>query len=108
MPDRHGVTRNVLVSSQKPDELVRRLALELPAGEGRGKEGLLQTIRDVLENSVNTWDQGFMIKHRGYLGGHGADVGLTTLHAIPERHGFLRRLFAFHNHAPDFFRKLRF
>ena len=30
------------------------------------------------------------------------------LHAIPERHGLLRRLFAFHNHAPDFFRKLRF
>ncbi|KAK0749844.1 pyridoxal phosphate-dependent transferase [Schizothecium vesticola] len=57
----HG-TRSVLVSSQKPDELVRRLALELPAGEGRGEDGLLQTIRDILENSVNTWDQGFMDK----------------------------------------------
>lgn len=54
--------RSVLVASQKPDELVRRLALELPAGEGRGEEGLLQTIRDILENSVNTWDQGFMDK----------------------------------------------
>jgi tRNA(adenine34) deaminase len=49
-----------------------------------------------------------VIKHRGYLGGHGAHAGSTTLHAIPERHGFLRRLFAFHNHAPDFFRRLRF
>ena len=28
-----------------------------------------------------------VIKYRGYLGGHGADVGFTTLHAIPERHG---------------------
>lgn len=54
--------RSVLVASQRPDELVRRLALELPAGEGRGEEGLLQTIRDILENSVNTWDQGFMDK----------------------------------------------
>ena len=49
-----------------------------------------------------------VIKHRGYLGGRGADAGSTTLRAIPERHGLLRRLFAFHNHAPDFFRKLRF
>jgi tRNA(adenine34) deaminase len=47
-----------------------------------------------------------VIKRRGYLGGRGADA--TTLRAIPERHSLLRRLFAFHNHAPDFFRKLRF
>ena len=62
MPDHNGVARNVLVSSQKPGDLVRRLALDLPAGEGRGEEGLLQTIHDILENSVNTWDQGFMDK----------------------------------------------
>jgi tRNA(adenine34) deaminase len=47
-----------------------------------------------------------VIKHRGYLGGRSADA--TTLRAIPEQHSLLRRLFAFHNHAPDFFRKLRF
>ncbi|KAK1831239.1 glutamate decarboxylase 1 [Podospora conica] len=62
VPDHDGVTRNVLVSSQKRDTLIRRLALDLPAGEGRGEEGLLQTIRDILDNSVNTWDQGFMDK----------------------------------------------
>ncbi len=49
-----------------------------------------------------------VIRYRGYLGGYSADTCFTTLHAIPERHGFLRRLFAFHNHAPDFFRRLRF
>ena len=47
-----------------------------------------------------------VIKYRGYLGGHAAEA--TTHHAIPARHGLLRRLFAFHNHAPDLFRKLRF
>jgi tRNA(adenine34) deaminase len=49
-----------------------------------------------------------IIKYRGYLGGRSAEAGFTTLRAIPERHSVLRRLFAFHNHAPDFFRKLRF
>lgn len=44
-----------------------------------------------------------VIKYRGYLGGRGADLGFATFHAIPEQHGFLRRLFAFHNHAPVFF-----
>lgn len=48
------------------------------------------------------------IKHRGYLGGCSATAGSTTLRAIPERRGVLRRLFAFHNHAPDFVRRLRF
>ena len=49
-----------------------------------------------------------VIKRRGYLGGRSANAGSTMLRAIPERHGVLRRLFAFHNHAPDFFRRLRF
>ena len=60
--DKHGVTRNVLVESQRPEELVKLLALSLPQDEGRGEQGLLQTIQDVLQHSVNTWDQGFLDK----------------------------------------------
>jgi tRNA(adenine34) deaminase len=69
--------------------------------------GLLQEEAERIWHSWNPliWA---VIKYRGYLGSYGADVGYRTLHAIPERHGLLRRLFAFHNHAPDFFRKLRF
>ncbi len=62
VPNSQGVTRNVLVRSRKPDELVKELSLSLPDGEGRGEDGLLRTIRDVLEHSVNTWDQGFLDK----------------------------------------------
>ncbi|KAK4143087.1 putative glutamate decarboxylase [Dichotomopilus funicola] len=56
------VIRNVLVDAKRPQELVKALALDLPEGEGRGEEGLLETIRGVLRYSVNTWDQGFMDK----------------------------------------------
>ncbi|KAK1757248.1 glutamate decarboxylase 1 [Echria macrotheca] len=62
VPNKEGVVRNVLVRTQKPEELVQRLALSLPKGEGRGEEGLLETIRNVLDFSVNTWDQGFLDK----------------------------------------------
>jgi glutamate decarboxylase len=34
---------------------------ELP-GNGKGKEGLLATVEEVLKYSVNTWDQGFLDK----------------------------------------------
>ncbi len=34
---------------------------ELP-GDGKGKDGLLQTVEQVLKYSVNTWDQGFLDK----------------------------------------------
>ncbi|KAK4218441.1 glutamate decarboxylase 1 [Rhypophila decipiens] len=54
--------RNVLVESKKPQELVEQLAFSLPLGQGRGEEGLLQTIQDILDTSVNTWDQGFLDK----------------------------------------------
>ena len=59
--------------------------------------GLMQ---DAAEQVWQAWNPLIwaVIKHRGYLGGH----------AIPERPGLLRRLFTFHNHAPDLFRKLRF
>ncbi len=34
---------------------------ELP-GNGKGKDGLLQTVEQLLKYSVNTWDRGFMDK----------------------------------------------
>ena len=30
--------------------------------EGKGKEGLMDSIQKILQYSVNTWDQGFMDK----------------------------------------------
>ncbi|KAF4996240.1 hypothetical protein FGRMN_4596 [Fusarium graminum] len=56
-----GVKNNVLVDYQKPQELVQRLKFSLP-NQGQGKEGLLDIIQQVLQNSVNTWDQGFLDK----------------------------------------------
>ncbi|KAI1505031.1 pyridoxal phosphate-dependent transferase [Biscogniauxia marginata] len=55
-------SRNVLVDYHRPEELVKRLKFSLPEGEGRGKDGLIETIQDVLRYSVNTWDQGFLDK----------------------------------------------
>ncbi|KAI1169791.1 glutamate decarboxylase [Nemania sp. FL0916] len=54
--------RNVLVESHRPADLAKRLGFSLPEAEGRGKDGLLDAIRDVLRYSVNTWDQGFLDK----------------------------------------------
>ncbi|KAK4192253.1 putative glutamate decarboxylase [Podospora australis] len=62
LPNSQGLVQNALVNSLKPEALVKELALSLPAGEGRGEEGLLQSISDILKHSVNTWDQGFMDK----------------------------------------------
>ncbi|KAH6847371.1 pyridoxal phosphate-dependent transferase [Chaetomium sp. MPI-CAGE-AT-0009] len=62
LPNAQGVVKNTLVNAQKPEDLVRELALSLPEGKGRGEEGLLETIKNVLKYSVNTWDQGFMDK----------------------------------------------
>lgn len=53
---------SVLVDVQSPKALVERLALSLPDKEGRGRDGLLETIQGVLKYSVNTWDQGFLDK----------------------------------------------
>jgi glutamate decarboxylase len=62
LPNSQGVVHNALVDYRKPEDLVKELSLCLPQGEGRGEDGLLQTISDVLRYSVNTWDQGFMDK----------------------------------------------
>ncbi|KKF92696.1 Glutamate decarboxylase 2 [Ceratocystis platani] len=52
---------NVLVDQLKPQELIEKLALQLPL-EGKGKDGVLGLVRSVLKYSVNTWDQGFLDK----------------------------------------------
>ncbi|KAK4124608.1 PLP-dependent transferase [Parathielavia appendiculata] len=62
LPNAQGLAQNALVNARKPVDLARELALCLPEGEGRGEQGLLAAIKDVLKYSVNTWDQGFMDK----------------------------------------------
>ncbi|KAI0397985.1 glutamate decarboxylase [Xylariaceae sp. FL0594] len=56
--------RDVLVDARNPEELVDLCSssLVLPERDGRGKEGLLDVVADVLRYSVNTWDQGFLDK----------------------------------------------
>ncbi|KAK4160118.1 putative glutamate decarboxylase [Cladorrhinum sp. PSN259] len=61
LPNKDGSIKNALVESKRPEELLKELGLSLPI-VGRGEEGLLQTIKDILQHSVNTWDQGFMDK----------------------------------------------
>ncbi|KAI6780811.1 Glutamate decarboxylase-like protein [Emericellopsis cladophorae] len=56
-----GKAQQVLVDYQEPAELAAKLDAALP-DEGRGKEGILTWIEQILANSVNTWDQGFMDK----------------------------------------------
>ncbi len=56
-----GEVDNTLVDYQTPADLVSRLKLVLPE-EGNGKDGLIATIKKLLQYSVNTWDQGFMDK----------------------------------------------
>ncbi|SPO01376.1 related to glutamic acid decarboxylase [Cephalotrichum gorgonifer] len=56
-----GVTKNVLVETHTPEALLKRFALELPDG-GRGKDGVVDLVGQVLRYSVNTWDQGFLDK----------------------------------------------
>ncbi|KAK8050704.1 hypothetical protein PG994_012434 [Apiospora phragmitis] len=62
-----GQPQNVLVDTNKPAELIEKLEFSLPETEGRGKDGLLATIQDVLKYSVNTWDQGFLDKIVGVV-----------------------------------------
>ncbi|KAF2970802.1 hypothetical protein GQX73_g2839 [Xylaria multiplex] len=51
-----------LVEPYPPKILVEKLAFSLPKGDGRGRDGLLHTIQNLLKYSVNTWDQGFLDK----------------------------------------------
>lgn len=60
--DSKGQAQNVLVDAVRPEEIVKKLAFSLPENDGLGKEGLLDTIQQLLKYSVNTWDQGFLDK----------------------------------------------
>ncbi|HEY7231008.1 MAG TPA: nucleoside deaminase [Pseudolabrys sp.] len=69
--------------------------------------GLMQDEAELVWQAWNPLIWAF-IKRRGYLGNQNGKDTSETLHAIPARHGLLRRLFTFHNHRPDLFRNLRF
>ncbi|KAK4549249.1 hypothetical protein LTR36_007708 [Oleoguttula mirabilis] len=53
--------RTVLVEHHPPKKLQQLLDVTLP-GQGQGKDGVLRMVHDVLQYSVNTWDQGFLDK----------------------------------------------
>ena len=54
--------RTALVETLTPKQVISRLDLNLPKGEGGGRTAALETIQRILELSVNTWDQGFLDK----------------------------------------------
>lgn len=56
-----GAPRTALVEQHKPERLAQILDFKLPQAGG-GKEALLGVVDDVLNYSVNTWDQGFLDK----------------------------------------------
>ncbi|KAK2592460.1 Glutamate decarboxylase 2 [Conoideocrella luteorostrata] len=61
-PRHTGGRGNVLVEPCSRQELLENHNFSLPTKEGRGKEGLLSAIQDILRYSVNTWDQGYLDK----------------------------------------------
>ena len=56
-----GGPRTSLVEYHKPQKLEQLLGLRLP-DTGQGQDGLLNFVKDILQYSVNTWDQGFLDK----------------------------------------------
>ena len=56
-----GGPRTVLVEHHKPQKLVQLMNFKLPDA-GLGQHGLLESLKKILQYSVNTWDQGFMDK----------------------------------------------
>ncbi|CAK7266768.1 Glutamate decarboxylase 2 [Sporothrix epigloea] len=54
--------RTALVEPLTPQQLIPRLDLQLPQGEGGGRAAVLALVQRVLQLSVNTWDQGFLDK----------------------------------------------
>lgn len=56
-----GAPRTALVEHHPPQKLSSILNVQLP-NEGTGKEGMWNLIQQILQYSVNTWDQGFMDK----------------------------------------------
>ena len=56
-----GGPRTVLVEHHKPQKLAQLFDFQLPDA-GLGQNGLLDSLKKILQYSVNTWDQGFMDK----------------------------------------------
>lgn len=56
-----STTRTSLVDYKSPEDLQKLLKLDLPSN-GKGQDGLLQVLQEVLRYSVNTWHQGFLDK----------------------------------------------
>ncbi|KAL9096435.1 MAG: hypothetical protein Q9165_001432 [Trypethelium subeluteriae] len=56
-----GAPRTTLLEHHPPQKLQSLMGLELPE-EGKGKEAVLVMAKQILQYSVNTWDQGFMDK----------------------------------------------
>lgn len=56
-----GVKFNTLVDTHSPSELAAKMKFVLP-DEGLGKDGLMEGIANIMQYSVNTWDQGFLDK----------------------------------------------
>jgi tRNA(adenine34) deaminase len=86
------------------------LSKAMPEVFGPVPEVVAGLMREEAEQVWHSWNPLIwsVIKWRGYLGDESDGADSMTFDAIPERHGWLRRLFAFHNHRPDLFRKLRF
>lgn len=67
LPEGHGLQvpgkgpRTVLVEHHPPHKLQQLFDVSLPT-EGGGKDGLLSVVQQLLNYSVNTWDQGFLDK----------------------------------------------
>ena len=74
------------------------LSQAMPEVFGAVPEVIAGLLRPEAEKVWRKWNPVFwaVIKNRGYLGGD--DPSPEHLAAIPERHSFLRRLFALHKH----------
>lgn len=55
-----GGPRTALVEHHRSQKLVELLDFQLPEKQGKGREGLLSMVENILKYSVNTWDQGYM------------------------------------------------
>ncbi|KAI9666481.1 MAG: hypothetical protein M1821_004417 [Bathelium mastoideum] len=75
-----GAPRTTLVEHHPPHKLQSLMDLDLP-GEGKGKEGVMAVVKQILQYSVNTWDQGFLDKlyHGNNAIGLASELLLATL-----------------------------
>ena len=84
-----------MVEHHPPKKLDSLFDLSLP-DSGKGKDGLLDMVKSVLQYSVNTWDQGFMDK----LYGSTNAVGLASELLLAALNTNVRRLIVRYNCGP--------